>query len=107
MTIGTVVHLGAVVLSVMAGVGVLRNPIKTPLNMIAGCSYIVAAGAACLLQSWWPLPVGWIGSLSIQGVEMWRFSRGHYNDRVNAHPVARGLPPLADEPYRSADSDDA
>jgi hypothetical protein len=101
MTISSIIHLVAVILSVVAGIGVLRNPIKTPLNIIAGCCYIVAAIAAFWLNRWWPLPVGWIASLSIQGVEMWRFARGHYNERVNTYRVARGLPPLEGETHKN------
>jgi len=107
MTIGNVIHLVAVGLSVVAGVGVLRNPVKTPLNIVAGCCYIVAAAAAFWLHRWWPLPVGWVASLSIQGIEMWRFARGHHNDRLNAHRIARGLPPFEVEPRKTGGPDAA
>lgn len=89
MTIGSVIHLVAAILSVVAGIGVLRNPIKTPLNIVAGCCYVLAAIGAYWLHRWWPLPAGWVASLSIQGIDMWLFAHGYHNDRVNAYRAKR------------------
>ena len=91
----------AVGLSLIAGVNVLRNPIRTPLNAVQGCRYIVAAVAALWLHRWWPLPVGWAASLSSEGIEMWWVFCSHYNDRVSAHRITRGLLPLETELQKS------
>jgi hypothetical protein len=44
--------IGLTVLAVIAGLNVLRNPIKGVWNTRAGCSYFGGAAAAWLLETW-------------------------------------------------------
>lgn len=96
MTLWDILHLVAILLSILATVGVLRNPLRTLLNTLAGTSYAAGAVAAFLLDSWWPLLAGWVLSLTLQAIMTRRMAQGRYNEKINAHRAARGLHSIAD-----------
>ena len=100
MTLWDILHLVAILLSVLAAVGVLRNPLRTLLNTLAGTSYAAGAVAAFVQDSWWPLLAGWVLSLALQAVMARRVAQGHYNERINAGRAARGLHSIADSNAR-------
>ncbi|MGH7501819.1 MAG: hypothetical protein ACREL7_08690, partial [Longimicrobiales bacterium] len=64
---GELFRYGAVILSVIAGVRVLRNPLRVWPNTMAGVSYFAGAAAAVILGAWWPIIAGWGASLAFQG----------------------------------------
>lgn len=105
MSISSVAHLVFIVLSVVAGIGVLRNPIRVGLNVLAGLSYFVAAIAAFLLDEWWPFAAGWGLSLSLQGLCTWRMCKGKYRYEIDAMRAAKGLPPLQYDTDPNGESD--
>jgi hypothetical protein len=91
-----VVRFIVVGLSVWAGISVLRNPLKVWPNTLAGVFYFAGAIGAVLLNAWWPLLAGWVGSLSLQGLCAGLMAKGSFNEQINAERARRGLPPLAD-----------
>ena len=84
-------------LSVIAGIDVLSNPIREPVNTLAGLSYFAGAGGCALLGSWWPLLAGWIFSLVLQGVSTSLLVKGAFNEQVNEERAKRGLPPIEND----------
>lgn len=81
--------------SILAGFSVLRNPIREPINTLAGLTYFAGAAGTIILAAWWPVLVGWIGSLFLQGVSAFLIAKGVFNDRINAERAKKGLPPLS------------
>jgi hypothetical protein len=88
-----VVRYGLVILAVMAGISVLRNPLKVWPNTLAAVSYFGGAGGSILMHSWWPIVAGWAASLSVQAVCTIMMAKGVFNEQINAERAKRGLPP--------------
>jgi len=72
-----------VVLSIVAGIGVLRNPLKVWPNTLAGISYLGGAAGSLFQNAWWPLLTGWIVSLCFQGICAVMMARGAFNNQIN------------------------
>jgi hypothetical protein len=81
-------------LSVLAGIDVLRNPIKVWPNTLAGLCYFAGVAGSLLLKSWWPLLGGWIGSLSMQALCTLLIAKGAFAEHINNLRAKKGLPPL-------------
>jgi hypothetical protein len=78
-------------LSVIAGLNVLRNPLKVWPNTIAAVSYFAGAAGSLFLSSWWPILGGWIVSLSFQGLLVVLMGRGVFNRQINIERERNGL----------------
>jgi hypothetical protein len=83
-----------VVLSLMAGIRVLRNPLRVWPSTAAGLLYFAGAAGSLLTRSWWPLLAGWAGSLVLQGICTAMIAKGVFNAQINIERARRGLPPL-------------
>jgi hypothetical protein len=81
-------------LSFLAGINVLRNPIKVWPNTLAGLSYFAGSAASVAFSSWWPLLCGWIGSLSMQALCTALIARGVFAEHINDLRAKKDLPPL-------------
>jgi hypothetical protein len=89
------VRFGLPSVAAMAGISVLRNPIKVWPNTLAGLTYLMSAAASLLLGAWWPLIAGWVISLALQGLCMSMMARGAFDGVINAQRAKKGLPPLS------------
>jgi hypothetical protein len=89
-----ILRYALIALSILAGISVLRNPLRVWPNTLAGISYFLGAIASILLFAWWPILVGWIVSLALQGVCALMMSKGLFNEKINSERIKNGLPTL-------------
>lgn len=84
-------------LAIIAGLNVLRNPIRVWPNTLAGFSYFVGAAASIYLKVWWPLLAGWLGSLAFQCLCTVLIAKGEFSEKTNSARAAKGLPQLGQD----------
>jgi hypothetical protein len=89
-----ILRYALLILAVLAGISVLRNPLRVWPNTLAGIVYFTGALVSLVLRNWWPLIVAWAFSLALQAACTIMIAKGVFNEQINAERAKRGLPPL-------------